>query len=434
MKRGWTIALVGMALITLVMLGAFGVVIYRNTLGGKPGLQFYIQAPPLAELGQDIQLTLTAENNGEGYASIDEIMVPNALTDAAVVKEVFPSLFPGVQKFYGEVTGYRVGIMLEPGERREFTLRLMPWQIADVAGEMFVVSGGSRVPVAFRMLFNRPVAAAATATALPTPVPTWTPTAQPTVIPTPSAIPLPFRSVVKIIAKTKYGSLLREAWSGSGTIISTDGLILTNAHLVTSMMGIRPSAYVIGMTIDPAEPAVEMYYAEPVLADEDLDIAIVQITTDLKHDPVDWKKAGLVPITLGDSENIQLGDPLTILGYPGIGGETITLTNGAVGGFTAQRSYGERAFIKTAASISGGTSGGVALNASGQMIAIPTQLGSGLKDALVDCRLIADTNGDGRINDRDTCVPVGGFINAMRPINLARALIDTALRMGDGSN
>lgn len=431
MKREWTIALVGLGLITLMMLGVFAVLMIRNAGGGKQGLHFYLQAPPLAELGEEFQVTLTAENASEGFVSVDEILVPNALIDAAVVKEVFPSLFPGVQQFYGDLTGYKVGITLEPGERREFKLKLLPWQIADVAGEMVVVSGSKRVPVAFRMLFNKPIVAAATATPLPTFTPTWTPTAQPTEIPTPTVVPVPYRSVVKIIAKTKYGSMLRETWSGSGTIISTNGLVLTNAHLVSEMMGLRPDAFVIALTLDPAEAPTEMYYAEPIITDKDLDIAIVQITTDLALQPVDWKRVALIPITFGNSDTVQLGDPLTILGYPGIGGATITLTNGAVGGFTAQRSYGDRAFIKTAASISGGTSGGVALNSFGQMIAIPTQLGSGLKEDLIDCRLIADTNGDGRINNKDTCVPVGGFINAMRPINLAQSLIRAAMQTGE---
>jgi S1-C subfamily serine protease len=137
----------------------------------------------------------------------------------------------------------------------------------------------------------------------------------------------------------------------------------------------------------------------------------------------------LATAVLGDSDQLQLGDPLTILGYPGIGGETITLTSGNVGGFTAQRDYGDHAYIKTSATISGGTSGGIVLNELGQMVAIPTQLGSGEEENVVDCRVITDTNGDGNVNEFDACVPVGGFINALRPINLAIEMIETARRM-----
>ncbi|MGB7982752.1 MAG: hypothetical protein WCF36_18380 [Candidatus Nanopelagicales bacterium] len=43
-----------------------------------------------------------------------------------------------------------------------------------------------------------------------------------------------------------------------------------------------------------------------------------------------------------------------------------------------------------------------------------------------DCRLLIDTNGDGAIDSEDSCIPVGGFINAMRPVNLAESLLDQA--------
>jgi hypothetical protein len=59
------------------------------------------------------------------------------------------------------------------------------------------------------------------------------------------------------------------------------------------------------------------------------------------------------------------------------------------------------------------------------MVAIPTQLGGG-GDDLVDCRILADTNLDGRINQKDSCIPVGGFINSLRPVNLGLYLIEAA--------
>jgi S1-C subfamily serine protease len=169
------------------------------------------------------------------------------------------------------------------------------------------------------------------------------------------------------------------------------------------------------------------YYAEPVIVDEDLDLAVLRITTDLDYDPVDSSELNLPTLPLGDSGKLSLGDPLIVLGYPGIGGETITLTRGDVGGFTVIDNSNEPAFIKTSAAISGGTSGGVALDQFGRLVAIPTQLGYGQRSGeLVDCRVVADTNGDGNVDRRDVCVPVGGFINALRPINLAKPLIERA--------
>ena len=58
---------------------------------------------------------------------------------------------------------------------------------------------------------------------------------------------------------------------------------------------------------------------------------------------------------------------------------------------------------------------------------MPTQVGSGdLEGAIVDCRPLADTNRDGYVDDYDTCVPTGGFINALRPVNLATSIIQAA--------
>ena len=431
MTRVWKISLVVMGLITLVLIVAAGLLFWRGSLqdlfGSEPDLRAYVQAPPMAELGQEVRVSITVENNGENIATVDEIRLPAQLTDAAVVMDVFPSLFPGSQQFYGENTGYKIGLMLEAGERREFVIQLMPWQIADVTSELEVVSGKKVLPIGFRVLFNKPMVKAIPPTDTPVPLPpTETPTSLPTETPTQTPVAVPYEAVVKLVAKIKYSSLLRNVWLGSGTIITPDGLILTNAHLVDPGPRAKADVFVIAMTLDPASPPVEMFFAEPVMVDAKLDVAILKITTDLKFKDVDWKKTKLPTVDLGNSDTLRLGDTLTILGYPGIGGETITLTSGNVGGFTSQVGYGERAYIKTSANISGGTSGGLALDSTGKMVAIPSQLGSGEEQALVDCRVIADTNGDGNINDRDMCIPVGGFINALRPINLALPLIQTA--------
>jgi len=57
---------------------------------------------------------------------------------------------------------------------------------------------------------------------------------------------------------------------------------------------------------------------------------------------------------------------------------------------------------------------------------VPTRVGSGGRGEVVDCRALADTNGDGVIDNKDTCIPIGGFINAIRPIQLALPLINAA--------
>jgi len=65
----------------------------------------------------------------------------------------------------------------------------------------------------------------------------------------------------------------------------------------------------------------------------------------------------------------SIGDRLSILGYPGIGGETLTVTDGIVSGFEFD---GGVRYLKTSAKIDYGNSGGVAIKDSGCLLGIPT--------------------------------------------------------------
>jgi len=221
---------------------------------------------------------------------------------------------------------------------------------------------------------------------------------------------------------------LTPGWSGSGSIISSDGLILTNAHVVLPDKFFPVDALKISMTGEPDQPPTDAYFAEVLQADYQLDVAVIRITTDIDNQELDPAELNLPAVPLGNAGQIQLGDSLIILGYPGIGGQTITLTRGEVSGFTSEETYGDRAFIKTSATIAGGNSGGLVVDSAGYLVAIPTQLGYGGEDQFVDCRVIVDTNRDGVVDGRDSCVPTGGFINALRPIDLAMPLIEAAQR------
>ncbi len=239
---------------------------------------------------------------------------------------------------------------------------------------------------------------------------------------------IPFQSVVLISALVRQNGSLIEGWTGSGTFVTSDGLILTNAHVVLSDKTYPVEALTISPTFNADEKPVPAYYAKVVQADESLDLAILKITQDINGQPVNPAALNFPAVTLGNSDALILGDPLTILGYPGIGGDTITLTSGEVAGFSSESPYGNRAFIKTSATIAGGNSGGLASNDAGELVGIPTQLGSGTEAGIVDCRTLADTNRDGVVNEYDTCVPTGGFINSLRPAKLAIPLIEAAKR------
>ena len=233
------------------------------------------------------------------------------------------------------------------------------------------------------------------------------------------------RATVQILALQTVGDRYEVVWSGSGTIIRADGLILTNGHVVDD----RLSEYeFLGVAItNRTDEAPELLYrAEIAAADYSLDLAVIRIVSDLDGLPVE---VTLPALAVGDSDRVEIGDHVRVLGYPGIGGETITFTEGAVSGFTSERAVEGRAWIKTDATIAGGNSGGMAVNAAGELIGIPTRASAGETEGdIVDCRPVVDTNRDGLIDDSDTCVPIGGFINGLRPVNLARPLIAAAER------
>jgi putative serine protease PepD len=227
------------------------------------------------------------------------------------------------------------------------------------------------------------------------------------------------RATVRIDARDADGDFIT---GGSGSVITSDGLVLTAAHLVDG----EPARIEIGIAERAELPTEFKYRAEVATIDQSLDLAVLKITGDIDGNP----EAGLVLpfVETGDSDTLHILDDLRILGYPGTGGETLTATRGQVSGFAEDSNIGERSIIKTDATISGGSSGGMAVDHAGRLIGVPIQFGSGdARASLTECRQeVADTNGDGLIDEADSCVPLGGFINSLRPVNFARALIAAA--------
>ena len=266
----------------------------------------------------------------------------------------------------------------------------------------------------------------ATPTTTPLPPPTETPATSPTPegpLPVSSRIADLASATVQILAMVRSGGGFSSVWSGSGTIISPEGLILTNAHVVDERYGEYTDLGIAVLKTSDQPPDLA-YLAEIAAVDYGLDLAVIRIVSDLDGNPVSLE---MPFVAVGNSDEVEIGDPLRILGYPGIGGETITFTEGAVSGFISDRSVEGRAWIKTDAAIAGGNSGGLGANETGELIGVPTLASSGAEDAdIVDCRPVVDTNRDGRVDDNDTCVSIGGFINGLRPINLALPLIEAA--------
>ena len=249
-------------------------------------------------------------------------------------------------------------------------------------------------------------------------------------LPNPQVIRNTMSAVVQIVALRK-GLLggVSSAWTGSGTIVDPKGIVLTNCHVANPRAMGMPSPEADGLAIAITqrsdEPPALTYLAEIVAQSPELDLAVLKITSEMNGKRVRGLK--LPSISVGDSDKLDLGDVMAILGYPGIGGDTVTFTSGSVAGFTKEKQISaRRAWIKTDATIAGGNSGGTAVNHEGELVAIPTQAAAGSDISPVDARPVVDTNRDGRIDHRDTPMAIGGFINGLRPVNLAKPLLRQA--------
>lgn len=177
-------------------------------------------------------------------------------------------------------------------------------------------------------------------------------------------------------------------YSGSGTVVSAAGLILTNAHVAEprapglayhyALSASHDNPAYLTVSVDPPGdgPSVVKYRAKPLVADGYLDLALVQIDALADGSPL---PAGLafsyLPVAAVD--RAALGDPLTVLGYPGVAGgsQSLSVTPGGVATFLPdpqKRVKNLRWEIDTSARIAGGNSGGAAINAAGQLIGVPS--------------------------------------------------------------
>lgn len=398
------------AIICIVLFLAFGGFAGLVALfGGDPeGLLVNVETPSSrVALGETFEIAITLTNEGKRNITVSEIQLPNDLLQIALVTDVNPASEQGLD--YGDQTAYEFDITIAPTGQETVVFTFEALAEGDVSGGLDVTVGTKSKSTTIRVVIS---SAAVSDNGDGGDI---------------LGDVIPYRSVVQIIAIVNIEGDRVEGWSGSGTIISDDGLILTNAHVVLSDRYYDVVDLVVSITTAEDQPPQPMFYADVLQADASLDLAVIKVRSDLQGNAANFSDLGIEPVPLGSSEDLQLGDEIIIIGYPGIGGETITLTRGEVSGFTAEEPYGNRAFIKTSATIAGGNSGGLAATAQGEIIGVPTQVGSGdIEDMVVDCRPLADTNRDGIINDNDNCVPTGGFINAVRPVDLALPMIEAA--------
>lgn len=248
----------------------------------------------------------------------------------------------------------------------------------------------------------------------------------------PAAVPSPDLSVVQIIAADEgRGGRLIPKWSGSGVLISADGLILTNCHVAMPRLIWDDRAFdydllIVALPAKAGQPPAPVYLAEVVQHDAGLDLAVLRIGQTLDGGPVDVRKLKLPFLSLGDSDALAAGEALEILGYPGTAGKPLETTTAAIAGFSTGRGVKGRAWIRTDAEVEGGLSGGPALNEDGEVVGVLAAGAAGSADEVMQCRYEEDTNRDGVVDQNDACTATGGTIGTLRPVNLAQPLIKAA--------
>ena len=147
--------------------------------------------------------------------------------------------------------------------------------------------------------------------------------------------------------------------TGSGVVLDSKGFILTNAHVIENARDVRVR-FGESATVD----------AEVIGTDISSDLAV------LKVDP---KRAKLRPIALGDSDKVNVGDPVVAIGNPF--GFDRTVTTGIVSALQRQirapNGFSITNVIQTDASINPGNSGGPLLDARGRVIGVTSQIATG---------------------------------------------------------
>jgi len=170
----------------------------------------------------------------------------------------------------------------------------------------------------------------------------------------------------KTIVQVQVGNMSEDGeflpnGGGSGVVISSDGLIMTNHHVIDNSTQVR-------VVFEDGR----MYESEIIGSDRLTDIGLLKISA-----------SNLVPISMGNSEALKVGDLAVAIGHPLTLGAAPTVTTGVVSALKRRLDVGGDAMnsgvtlfglIQTDAPITRGSSGGALLNSNGELIGITTAI------------------------------------------------------------
>ena len=160
-----------------------------------------------------------------------------------------------------------------------------------------------------------------------------------------------------------FGQRVESASSGSGFVITQDGYIVTNHHVISGASSVTVTMY------DGTE-----YPATVVGSDSDYDVAVLKIDA-----------TGLQPVTLGSSEDVNVGDTVLAIGNP-LGELTFSMSQGIVSCCDRAINVDGTPFnmIQVDASINPGNSGGPLMNLYGEVVGIVSAKYSSYSDTSVE--------------------------------------------------
>jgi len=225
-------------------------------------------------------------------------------------------------------------------------------------------------------------------------------------------------AVVMLLAVDLKDGQLVPVSSGSGTIVSSNGSILTNYHVLFDAKKKKlHDLFIVGRFRAADQEPELVCVGDPSKGTlkEDVDLALIRCDRDRAGSPWEPRAWPTLPIRKIDTDGIVPGEQVWVLGYPGVGGSTIHVTAGLVSGFTGEEGgTGFRAYMKTDASITHGNSGGTAIDEDGNFIGVPTAF-----------RLTTTKQGNNVVAD--------GRVGLIRPLDHALDLI-AAARGDQGSD
>lgn len=160
-----------------------------------------------------------------------------------------------------------------------------------------------------------------------------------------------------ITSTNLWGQQTTSAASGSGFILTADGYIVTNYHVIQNANSVTVSTY-----------GGASYNAKIVGYDEGNDLAVLKIDA-----------TGLSPVVLGSSEKLNVGDTVLAIGNP-LGELTFSLTTGVVSALNREVTFSGGTvmdLLQTDCAINSGNSGGALFNLYGEVVGITNAKYSG---------------------------------------------------------